>query len=136
MKSIHPPQTIKACVLTGKYGIFFTFDFLKPYLESIHDITYVIVWRPLDENIQSLAHRNNFDFAAAQTILEPYYANLNYHREQLEKENKDIVDIHFTDLLENPEDFLKMINLRLNYDVKEDRQKLHAHKSYVLWFTG
>ncbi|MFB5763218.1 hypothetical protein [Paenibacillus medicaginis] len=97
-------------------GMVITFDFLKPYFEMLNDITYVFVWCPLNECIQSLAHRHNADFAAAQTVLEPYFANLNYHREQLEKGNKDIVDIYFADLLENPEDFVKNIYLRLNYN--------------------
>ncbi|MFB5268409.1 sulfotransferase family protein [Paenibacillus enshidis] len=100
-----------------------TFDYLKPFLEVLNNITYVFVWRPLDESIQSLAHRSNSDYATAQTILGPYNANLNVHREQLEKENKDIVDIRFADLLENPEDFVKKINQRLNYNINYDKIK-------------
>jgi hypothetical protein len=46
--------------------------------------------------------------------LTSYLDNLKFFREQLEKENKDIVDIHFNNLLDRPEDFIKEINLRIN----------------------
>lgn len=43
-----------------------------------------------------------------------YLDNLKFYREQFEKENKNIVDIDFNNLLDKPEDFIKGINLRIN----------------------
>ncbi|MWN16065.1 hypothetical protein GQM53_24790 [Escherichia coli] len=40
--------------------------------------------------------------------------NLKYYRKQLKKENKDIVDICFQELLEKPEIFVGEVNLRIN----------------------
>lgn len=91
-----------------------TFAIWKSYLEEIADVTYVFVWRSLEESIQSLAQRHKYDLATAREILTSYLDNLEYYREQLEKENKDIIDIHFNDLLDKPEEFIKEINLRIN----------------------
>jgi hypothetical protein len=91
-----------------------TFDIWKSHLEEIADVTYVFVWRSLEESILSLAERHKYDLCTAREILTSYLDNLMSYRDQLEKENKDIVDIHFTTLLESPEDFIKEINQRIN----------------------
>jgi hypothetical protein len=91
-----------------------TFDIWKSHLEEIADVTYVFVWRSLEESIHSLAHRHKYDLETARAILTSYLDNLKSFREQLERENKDIVDIHFNNLLDRPEDFIKEINLRIN----------------------
>lgn len=91
-----------------------TFDIWKPHLEEIADVTYVFVWRSLEESIHSLAQRHKYDLAKARAILTSYLDNLKCYREQLESENKDIVDIDFNNLLDKPEDFIKGINLRIN----------------------
>jgi len=91
-----------------------TFDIWRPHLEEFSDITYVFVWRPIEESIRSLSHRNKIDLTTARTILEPYLINLRCYREELEKDNKDILDINFKDILDEPENFTKQINLRIN----------------------
>jgi hypothetical protein len=91
-----------------------TFDIWKSHLEDIADVTYVFVWRSLEESAQSLAHRQKYDLVAAREILSAYFENLMYFREKLEKENRDIVDVQFNKLLDRPEDFIKQINLRIN----------------------
>ncbi|MCD4646222.1 glycosyl transferase group 1 [Bacillus mycoides] len=96
--------------------ILLTFDVWKSYLEEISDITYVFVWRPLEESIRSLAYRDNIDLKLAKDTLNVYYKNFIYYREELQRTNQDIVDIHFKDLLKNPEIFVEKINLRLNQD--------------------
>ncbi|WP_255286909.1 sulfotransferase family protein [Bacillus toyonensis] len=96
--------------------ILLTFDVWKSYLEETSNITYIFVWRPLDESIKSLAYRDNIDLKLAKDILNIYYKNLIYYREELQKTNEDIVDIYFKDLLKEPEIFVQKINLRLNQD--------------------
>ncbi|WP_234785694.1 sulfotransferase family protein [Bacillus mycoides] len=96
--------------------ILLTFDFWKSYLEEISDITYVFVWRPVEESIKSLSYRDNIDLKLAKDILNVYYKNLIYYREELKRTNNDIVDIHFKDLLKDPGIFVEKINLRLNQD--------------------
>lgn len=91
-----------------------TFNIWKPYLETIADITYVFVWRPIEECAASLVDRDDMNLDIATKILKVYLMNLKYYREQLEKENKDIVDIHFQEILEKPEIFVREINLRIN----------------------
>lgn len=91
-----------------------TFDIWKSHLEDIADVTYVFVWRSLEESAQSLARRHKYDLVAAREILAAYYENLMYFREKLEKENRDIVDVQFDNLLDKPEDFIKQINHRIN----------------------
>ncbi|CAM4378643.1 sulfotransferase family protein [Bacillus sp. GX] len=91
-----------------------TFNIWKPYLETIADITYVFVWRPIEESVASLAYRDNMNLDTATKILKVYFMNLKYYRKQLKKENKDIVDICFQELLEKPEIFVGEVNLRIN----------------------
>ncbi|PFI73611.1 sulfotransferase family protein [Bacillus cereus] len=89
-------------------------DIWKPYLEKIADITYVFIWRPIEECVASLTYRDNMNLDTARKILETYLMNLKYYREQLKKENKDIVDVYFQEFLEKPEIFVKQVNLRIN----------------------
>ncbi|MFF1858029.1 sulfotransferase family protein [Bacillus mycoides] len=96
--------------------ILLTFDVWKSYLEDTSDITYVFVWRPLEESIKSLSYRDNIDLKLAEDILKIYYKNFMYYRAELKRTNNDIVDIHFKDLLKNPESFVREINLRLNQE--------------------
>lgn len=105
-----------------------TFDMWKPYFEEIANITYIFVWRSLEESICSLASRDKMDLTAARRILECYLINLQSYREELEKENKDIIDIHFNDLLNEPEVFVKQINLRLN---QNQDQNLNVVKQFL-----
>ncbi|WP_034672144.1 sulfotransferase family protein [Ectobacillus panaciterrae] len=93
-----------------------TFDIWKPYLVEIADITYVFIWRPFESSALSLAHRDKLDLNVATSILTPYYNNFKYYRNQLEKAGQEIVDIHFDDLLNKPEVFVKEINLKLCQD--------------------
>ncbi|MBF7156036.1 sulfotransferase family protein [Bacillus albus] len=96
--------------------ILLTFDVWKSYLEETSDITYVFVWRPLEESIKSLSYRDNIDLELAVDTLKIYYKNFICYRAELKRTNNDIVDIHFNDLLENPEIFVEEINLRLNQE--------------------
>jgi hypothetical protein len=91
-----------------------TFDIWKPYLEEFANITFIFVWRPIEESINSLVFRDGFDLNTASTILGAYHANLKQFRCELEQEKKDIIDIYFSDLLKNPEEFVKEINVRIN----------------------
>ncbi|WP_242311830.1 sulfotransferase family protein [Bacillus cereus group sp. BfR-BA-01331] len=91
-----------------------TLDIWKSYLETIADITYVFVSRPIEECAASLVDRDDMNLDTATKILKVYLMNLKYYREHLEKENKDIVDIHFQEILEKPEIFVREINLRIN----------------------
>jgi hypothetical protein len=96
-----------------------TFDIWKPFLEEFANITFIFVWRPIEESINSLIFRDGFDLNTASTILGAYHANLKQFRCELEQEKKDIIDISFSDLLKNPEEFVKEINVRINE--KNDR---------------
>ncbi|KAB2388947.1 MULTISPECIES: sulfotransferase family protein [Bacillus cereus group] len=90
-----------------------TFDIWKPYLNQLGDITYIFTWRPIQESVSSLVNRNKIDEQTAVNILTRYQENLIYYRNQLEQENKDIIDVHFDKLLENPEKIVKEINCRI-----------------------
>ena len=105
-----------------------TFDIWKPYFEEIADVTYIFVWRSLEESICSLSSRDKLDLVSARTILEFYLNNLNFYRDLVKKENKDVIDIHFNNLLDNPEDLVKQINLRINQ--KQD-QNLDLIKQFL-----
>lgn len=90
-----------------------TFDIWKPHLNLLGDITYIFTWRPIQESVSSLVNRNKIDEQTAVNILTRYQENLIYYRNQLEQENKDIIDVHFDKLLETPEKFVKEINYRI-----------------------
>jgi hypothetical protein len=105
-----------------------TFDIWKLYLEEIANITFIFVWRSIEESIHSLAQRNNFTMDKARTILESYHTNLKQFRSELEQERKDIIDIHFSDLLEKPEEFVKEINVRIN---QKSDEKIDIVKQFL-----
>ncbi|MDA2267018.1 sulfotransferase family protein [Bacillus cereus] len=98
-----------------------TFDIWKTPLECLADVTYIFSWRPLQESVLSLIHRDKINKQRAFDILNQYHKNLIFYRQQLEYENKDIIDIHFHELLENPKKFVKQINIRMdrkeNYNI-------------------
>ncbi|WP_051057905.1 sulfotransferase family protein [Bacillus altitudinis] len=96
-----------------------TFDIWKPFFEEISDITFIFVWRPIEQSVSSLALREGFGERTADFILKIYEDNLKRIRKELEQKEKDIIDINFSDLLGNPEPFVKEINFRLNK--KEDQ---------------
>ncbi|PGM86346.1 sulfotransferase family protein [Bacillus cereus] len=94
--------------------IILTFDIWKPYLEAFSEVTYIFVWRSLEESIKSLSYRDNISLIDARNILNIYYKNLIYYKNELMRENKDVIDIHFEDLLKEPEIFIEKINHRMN----------------------
>jgi hypothetical protein len=91
-----------------------TFDIWKPYLEEIADITYIFVHRPLVESIVSLANRHEISAEITGRILGLYSLNQQNFQTELESENKDIIHIEFSTLLERPETFVEQINVRIN----------------------
>ncbi|AJG79505.1 MULTISPECIES: sulfotransferase family protein [Bacillus cereus group] len=91
-----------------------TFPIWKSLLECFLDVTYIFNWRPMQESILSLAHRDKIDEEKATKILNEYHKNLVFYRQNLEHENKDIIDVHFHELLENPGAFVKEINTRMD----------------------
>lgn len=93
-----------------------TFDIWKPFLNQLEDIIYIFTWRPIQESVSSLVNRNKIDEQTAVSILTCYQENLLYYRNLLEKENKDIIDVHFDKLLESPEKIVKEINCRIGKD--------------------
>jgi hypothetical protein len=116
-----PPKKIESFLLThvkSKWGIkdprmMITFDFWKNHLEGVSDVTYVIVHRPFDESIKSLANRDGITEKEARNILKPYLKNKKHFRKMLIKEQKDVIDIHFHDLLKNPKTFVAEVNDRI-----------------------
>ncbi|PHC03857.1 sulfotransferase family protein, partial [Bacillus toyonensis] len=70
--------------------ILLTFDVWKSYLEDTSDITYIFVWRPLEESIKSLSYRDNIDLKLANDTLKIYYKNFIYYRTELKRRNNDI----------------------------------------------
>jgi hypothetical protein len=105
-----------------------TLDVWKSYLEEFSKVTYVFVNRPLDESIKSLSYRDNMNLKQATKILNIYYKNLIYYRTELLNKKKDIVDINFKNLLDEPEIFVKKMNYRLNQD---DDYNLDLIKSFL-----
>jgi hypothetical protein len=91
-----------------------TFDLWKPHLEGWNEITYIFVWRTIEESILSLSTREQIDIKTAEAILTPYDINLKEFRKELQQEGNDILDIHYENLLENPTEFVSEINSRLN----------------------
>jgi hypothetical protein len=88
----------------------------------------IFVWRPIEESIHSLAKRNNFTLGKVSTILNAYHINLNQIKSELEKENKDIIDVDYNDLLEQREEFVKKIYIRIN---RKCNQNLDTIKSFL-----
>ncbi|MGX5386316.1 sulfotransferase family protein [Bacillus thuringiensis] len=93
-----------------------TLDVWKSYLEEFSKVTYIFVNRPLEESVKSLSYRDNINLNQATKILNIYYKNLIYYRTELLGQKKDIIDINFKNLLEEPEIFVKKMNCRLNQD--------------------
>ncbi len=90
-----------------------TFDLWKGPMERVADITYIIVHRPIKESIASLVRRNDMTELEAQQILLPYLGNKQRIREQLVEEGADIIDVHFSDLLQHPDELVAAVNQRL-----------------------
>lgn len=90
-----------------------TFDFWKKHLERVSDVTYIFVHRPFEESVLSLAHRDHITREKAQTILLPYLKNKDRIRKMLLEEQADIIDVHFHELLNDPQSFVSEVNKRL-----------------------
>ncbi|WP_088103476.1 sulfotransferase family protein [Halalkalibacter urbisdiaboli] len=92
-----------------------TIDYWKEHLQRHSDISYVFVHRPFRESVLSLARRDHLTRAQARSILKPYLENKQRIKQLLLKEQADVIDIHFHDLLHAPEHFVSELNKRLGH---------------------
>jgi hypothetical protein len=90
-----------------------TFEFWKPYFEEVAEIYYVFVHRPFDASVRSLAYRDKNGIGNASQILTPYLKNLYHYRHTYGLPSEYIIDIHYLELLKNPEPFIQELNEKI-----------------------
>jgi hypothetical protein len=91
----------------------FTFEVWKPYLEEVADIYYVFVHRPFKASVSSLAKRDRISISRANQILTPYLKNLYLYRHTYGLPSKNIIDISYQDLLNDPDPFVRKLNEKI-----------------------
>ncbi|WP_264739375.1 sulfotransferase [Cytobacillus firmus] len=100
-----------------------TFEVWKPVLEEVADITYVFIHRPFEASVRSMANRDRKGIENASQILTPYLKNLYHYRHTYGLPAENIIDIHFEDMLKNPEPFVRKFNEKIGnspgYNLKE-----------------